>query len=515
MRECERQATSEYSIPSLLLMENAGRSVADAIEKYYKKIQHKTFLIFCGKGNNGGDGFVVARHLFNRGANVHILLVGEKPEIKGYAKTNLAIVSQLQKKINNTSRFSFHEITKHIADYPSCDFIIDALFGTGFNGYVRAPYTEIIQWMNESGKPIIAIDIPSGINSETGIKTNIAVKAQLTITMAVKKTGLLLNDGNENSGTIVVADIAIPNKLIEEHQSQCSVTDKDISSFLPQRKFNVHKYSVGKVFVLAGSKKFPGAASMNAISTLRAGAGATLLGTVQSLFPLLVTKMNEVMLVPLNETHEGTIAFSAYDTIMEKIQWCDVVAIGPGISRDEETQQLLQKIISSCTKPTVIDADGLLAWNKQRAIMKETNCILTPHSGELATMLEISDKEIECNRIAVVQKAAKELNAIILLKGNPTIIATQDGKIFFNPTGNAGMATAGSGDVLTGIIAGLLAQMIHSENTVLQTSLLNATLCGAYLHGLAGDIAKEKLGIHSLMAMDIVEFLPQAILSVQ
>jgi NAD(P)H-hydrate epimerase len=217
----------------------------------------------------------------------------------------------------------------------------------------------------------------------------------------------------------------------------------------------------------------------------------------------------------LNETHEGTIAFSAYDTIMEKIQWCDVVAIGPGISRDEETQQLLQKIISSCTKPTVIDADGLLAWNKQRAIMKETNCILTPHSGELATMLEISDKEIECNRIAVVQKAAKELNAIILLKGNPTIIATQDGKIFFNPTGNAGMATAGSGDVLTGIIAGLLAQMIHSENTVLQTSLLNATLCGAYLHGLAGDIAKEKLGIHSLMAMDIVEFLPQAILSVQ
>ncbi|MEK7262912.1 MAG: NAD(P)H-hydrate epimerase, partial [Bacteroidota bacterium] len=244
MRSCDKRAVKEYSISSFLLMENAGRSVADAVEKYCKEIQNKTFLIFCGKGNNGGDGFVVARHLFNRGANVQILLVGKKSEVKDDAKTNLAIVLQLQKKTKDASRFSFQEISKHTSDYPSCDFIIDALFGTGFSGDVRTPYAEIIHWMNENGKPVIAIDIPSGINSDTGIKTNIAVKAQLTVTMATKKTGLLLNDGKENSGNIIVADISMPNKLLEEYQSYFQIEKKDISSLLPNRKFNAHKYSI-------------------------------------------------------------------------------------------------------------------------------------------------------------------------------------------------------------------------------------------------------------------------------
>ncbi|MBM4165545.1 MAG: NAD(P)H-hydrate dehydratase [Ignavibacteria bacterium] len=508
MRSCDKQAGEEYSLPSLLLMENAGRSVVDSMEKHFGSVAEKSFLIVCGKGNNGGDGFVVARHLFNRGGYVHILLVGKKSDVKGDAKTNLDIVLQLQKKTKNTSLFSFREIQRAFSkNCPRCDFIIDALFGTGFSCEVRKPYSEIIEWMNESKKPIVALDIPSGINSDNGMKTNVAVKAQLTVTMAAKKIGLLVNDGKECSGKIEVADISIPKKFLKEKRYTFLVEKNDVEDFLPKRKLNANKYSVGKVFVLAGSQQFPGAAFMTATSAMRVGAGAVILGTVKSLYPLLVKKLTEVMLEPLDETSEGTISLSAKEKILERIEWCDVVAIGPGISQNKETQSLVAEIISSCTKPMVIDADALSAITNYE--LQITNCIFTPHSGELSRMLGISSEEIETHRVEIARSSSKKLNAIVVLKGNPTVIAAPNGKVFLNSTGNPGMATAGSGDVLTGTVAGILAQM-KSENISFEEKLQRSAIISAYLHGLAGDIAEEKFGKRSIMAMDISDSLSSA-----
>jgi NAD(P)H-hydrate epimerase len=513
MRSCDKRAVEEYSIPSLLLMENAGRSVVDAIEKHFGNIAEKSFLIVCGKGNNGGDGFVVARHLFNRGAIVHVLLVGKKSEVKGDAKTNLDIVLQLQKKIKNTSQFSFQEISKPLLkNCPCCDIVVNALLGTGFSGEVRKPFAQIIEWMNVSGKPIVAIDIPSGINSDNGMKTNVAVKANLTVTMAAKKIGLLINDGKECSGKIEVADISIPKKLFEEKRNSFLIEKNDVASFLPKRKLNANKYSVGKVFVLAGSQQFSGAAFMTATSAMRSGAGAVILGTVKSLYSLLTKKITEVMLEPLDETSEGTISLSAKEKILERIDWCDAVAIGPGISLNTETQQLISEIISVCKKPMVIDADALSAITNYK--LRITNCILTPHSGELSRLLGIPSEEIEMNRVEVARSSAKKLNCVIALKGNPTVIASQNGNVFLNSTGNSGMATAGSGDVLTGTIAGILAQM-KSENISSEEKLEHSAIAGVYLHGLAGDIAKEKFGERSMMAMDICDSLSSAMQSLE
>ncbi|MBS4028549.1 MAG: NAD(P)H-hydrate dehydratase [Ignavibacteriales bacterium] len=526
MRSCDKRAVEEYSIPSLLLMENAGRSVVDAIEKHFGNVSGKSFLIFCGKGNNGGDGFVVARHLFNRGANVHVLLVGKKSEVKGDAKTNLEIVLQLQKKTKNTSQFSFSEIkTSFLKDCPRCDIIIDALFGTRFSGEVRKPFAEIVGWMNASNKPIVAIDIPSGINSDNGMKTNVAVKANLTVTMAARKIGLIVNDGKECLGIIEVADISIPKKLLEEKRNTFLVEKNDVSTFLPKRALNVNKYSVGKVFVLAGSRQFPGAGVMTATSAMKSGVGAVILGTIKSLYPLLVKKLTEVMLEPLDETSEGTISLSSKEKILERIAWCDTLAIGPGISQNEETQRLVREIISSCEKLMVIDADALRGlevggWRLGENKISPTNpkpqtpnhFILTPHTGELSRMIGISSEEIETNRVEIARSAAKKFNSVLVLKGNPTVIATPGGNVFLNSTGNPGMATAGSGDVLTGTIAGILAQM-KSENIQVEEKLQRASIAGVYIHGLAGDVAKEKFGERSLMAMDISDSLSFALQS--
>jgi len=507
MRACDQIAIQRIGIPGVVLMENASRGVVDAIQNECGRIEGMNVFIFCGKGNNGGDGLAVARHLYDRGAKVYVLLTGRKSELKGDAKINLDIIEKMIKGKDEGTVLELHEIINkgQLRRLGKADLIVDALLGTGMKGNVEGVMKDIIEWMNNSGIKTVAVDIPSGVNSDTGEVSNIAVKADFTVTMALRKRGLLLGKGREHSGKVYVADIGTPKFLLNTEKIKTHwVEAEDIATRLPKRPLDAHKHSCGKIFVLAGSRGLTGAAAMCSESAMRIGAGAVILGIPASLNPILEEKVTEVMTTPLRETSDATVSMKALPTINEYIKWADVLLIGPGLSRNKETQKLVLELIPTLDKPTVIDADGLNALAENLDVLKKAKAdvILTPHYGELSRLIKLSAKEIELNRIEVARKVAAELKVVLILKGAPTVVAHPDGNVYINSTGNPGMATAGAGDILAGAVIGLLGQKL---------STLDAAIAGVYLHGLAGDIAKEHLGEMSLMAMDIMRHLPAAL----
>lgn len=511
MRSCDRTAIQQIGIPGILLMENASRGILDAIQNECGSVEGKKVFIFCGKGNNGGDGLAVARHLFNRGAHVHILLAGRMEEVKGDAKINLDIIKKMVNEKGSASVLEFHEIQtkKHLRRLGRSDLIIDALLGTGMKGDVQGIIRDIIEWINGSGVKVVAVDIPSGVNSDTGQVGNIAVKAHITVTMALRKRGLLMGKGREHTGSLYVADISTPRFVLNTEKIKTYwIEAKDIATRLPKRPLDAHKHSCGKIFVLAGSRGLSGAAAMCSESAMRVGAGAVVLGIPASLNPILEEKVTEVMTAPLADSQGGSLSMDALPAINEHIMWADVLLIGPGLSRNSETQELVLELIPKLDRPTVIDADGLNALAEDLSVLKKTKAdiILTPHYGELSRLVRLSAKEIELDRVEVARRVARELKVVLILKGAPTVVAHPDGNVYINSTGNPGMATAGAGDILAGAVVGLIAQKL---------STLDAAIAGVYLHGLAGDIAKEHLGEMSLMAMDIMRHLPAALQSLR
>ena len=509
MRWCDETTIKKYGIPSLLLMENAGRGVAQVAGGRFGPLRGEHVLIFCGKGNNGGDGFVVARHLLNAGARITIVLLASARELKGDAKTNFDILKRLQK--TNSELLSMMPFTKALlSKLPKARVIIDAIFGTGFSGAVRGTYLTAIEWINRQGVPVLAVDIPSGVDGTTGVVINTAVKATCTATFGLLKTGLLCNQGQDHVGDLDVIDISIPDVVRRSRTLKTYLVEAgDLRSQLPHRPSTAHKYSVGKVFILAGSKGFTGAAYLCATAALRAGTGAVILGTPESVYPILGRRLTETIVTPLPSTGEGSVAQAARRIIEEKLAWADVAVIGPGLSTNAETQDLLVSLLLEYEGRLVIDADALRAI--ARIGMKhlkrlKSSFVLTPHSGELARLIDIPAKEIEINRIAVAREAASMSRATIVLKGGPTAVGADDGSVFLNSTGNPGMATVGSGDVLAGIVASLWAQGM--EGPV-------AAYCGVYLHGLAGDFARDAYGERSVVAQDLIDKLPAAIKGVE
>lgn len=506
MRECDRIAIRKLGIPGAVLMENSGRAVAVAVERHFGNIAGKSVFIFCGKGNNGGDGFVAGRHLVSGGANVFLFLVGSSTQVKGDAKINLSIVRNMA-KMNQSLSVTFQELKsmKSLDRLEEPDVIVDALFGTGFSGGVKNPYEEIIEWMNNSKVPIVAVDIPSGLNSDNGRVENTAVKATITVTMGLKKTGLIVGKGPEHTGKIELERIGVPEKVFRLDVTTYLVSGDDVKRGLPKRPFDAHKHSVGKIFVLAGSPGLTGAAAMASEAAMRVGAGAVVLGTPKSVYQILAKKLTEVMVEPLDDNDNGTVSLRAYPTIEKHIQWSDVVLVGPGLSRDPETQQLLWKIFHETDKNLLIDADGLNALAAKVSILgkqKKREIIMMPHTGELSRLIGIHANQIEESRIEIARSTAKKFDATVILKGAPTVTATAKGEVFVNSTGNPGMATAGSGDVLAGIIAALWGQKLQA---------LEAAFCGVYIHGLAGDLAKTILGERGFMATDILKKTTDAV----
>ncbi len=384
MRWCDETTIKAYGVPGMLLMENAGHGVIEVITHSVPASGAKYILVVCGKGNNGGDGFVIARLLSNLCKCVHVLLLASHADLKGDAKTNFKILQQFAKK--SSQNIILHRYSKRFLSLiPEPDIFIDAMFGTGFSGPVRKPFADVIDWMNTQGKQIIAVDIPSGVHGTTGVVENYAVRAERTVTFGSVKSGLLCNQGRELAGILSVVDIGIPRPVSNDQRLHTWLVEQaDVRRIIPKRPVHAHKYSVGKVLVLAGSKGLTGAAALCSTAAMRSGAGAVILGTPQTVYPILARKLTEVMTYPLPETGDGTLSREALHGIREKLPWADVVILGPGLSQNQETQQLILQLLLEFHGKVLIDADGLnaiaaIGISKLRSARAQL--VLTPHVG--------------------------------------------------------------------------------------------------------------------------------------
>ncbi|MEX1138600.1 MAG: NAD(P)H-hydrate dehydratase [Bacteroidota bacterium] len=504
MQRCDGIAAKSFGIPGLLLMENAGLGVARWIQQRFP-LKNKTIAVFCGKGNNGGDGLVAARHLANNGARVNVILL-DRPT-RGDAGVNAAILRKIAKAFPEL--LSIQSATPSVLASLRPDIIVDAIFGTGFSGTIRKNYAAVFEWVNQQRVPRIAIDIPSGIHGTTGVGA-IAIKADTTLTLGAMKSGLVCNDGRDMSSSIEVLDIGIPRGLLSGVKPLTRIVERsDVKDCLPPRVSTVHKYSAGKVLILGGSRGYTGAPVLAATSALRAGAGAVVLGVPESIYSIVARKVTEVIVEPLPATPRGSLAVAGMKDILRRMDWADAVVLGPGLSQDDETNSLVEGLISRAAGNILVDADALTSLaGSGMHVFKKTKavCILTPHTGEFARITGVAAEEIEMHRIQQARMAARKLDVVIVLKGGPTVTAAPDGSVFVNSSGNPGMATVGTGDVLSGIIASLWAQGADQ---------VRASYGGVYLHGLSGDTAARKFGMRSLVAGDLNDFLPHAIVSIE
>ena len=502
MRQIDQQTIEQIGIPGAVLMEHAGSAVVRILREHFPECQRVGIVV--GKGNNGGDGLVVARQLAHAGQPIQIFLVSPPESFAGDALTNLQISQNLALPI--TPVLSDGELRGLKSQLASSDLIVDSIFGTGLRGGVHGFIGDVIECINRSGKPVVAIDLPSGLSADTGIAEGVCVQASHTVTVGLPKRGNLIHPGAALTGKLDVVDIGFPSSVIAAQDIQINWTrPSDAARILPPRPTHSHKGTYGRVFVAAGSVGMTGAAALTSAGALRTGAGLVTLGTPKNLNPILEVKLTEVMTLPLPETAEGSLALEAKVDIIEAIERTKpVLAIGPGLSQHPETVSLVHSVIRESDTPTVIDADGINALARSKEILSSLSpqTVLTPHPGEMARLLGGTIKALERDRIGLAQRFAQDHNVTLVLKGAPTVVAREDGEVWINSTGNAGMATGGMGDVLTGLISGLMAQKI---------SAFDAAVLGVYLHGLAADLVAEKIGLHGLMAGDVLNNVPEAI----
>jgi len=506
IRKIDHRAIEDYGIPSMVLMENAGNEATRQIESIMGILHNKKIAIFAGKGNNGGDGYVVARHMHNQGAKVKVFLIGNKTDVAGDALTNLQIIIRMGIDVIEVANDGDWDKVKIAITFTDC--LVDALVGTGFTGQLSRHMAQVVESINKTNKVVIAIDIPSGVDGDTGQINGIAVKAQHTITFSLPKQGLLLYPGASSAGDVSVADIGIPRTLLTDGNiKQNIITSTAVGKMFAKRSPNVHKGNCGKVLIIAGSKGLTGAATLTSKAAVRSGAGLVTLGVAESLHDIMESKLTEVMTKPLAEVAVGVIGQDAVFDIGELSSQSDIVAIGPGLGRHAETMTAVRQIIKNVEKPLVIDADALYALINYTHILTEAKAVpvLTPHSGEMARLVGLTAAEVDQDRVYITRQAAVEWGSIIILKGARTVVAFPDGEVYININGNAGMATGGTGDVLTGVIAGLMAQGLSSHE---------AALVGVYIHGLAGDIVARG-GMIGMNASDLIRALPAAIFGIQ
>lgn len=499
MREIDDTAINDFGLPELSLMESAGHRVFKVAENFLNGVDKKSICILAGSGNNGGDALVAARYLSNAGAKVKIFLTGNKAHRTDSLNVQIRILRGMNLDIQQLETDRAWE--KLQINLRFTDAVVDGILGTGFSGELRPPALRLIRLINSLTKPVISIDIPSGVEADTGFVGEDAVQADCTIALGLPKICHFVCPGATHTGKFFVDDIGIPQKLLSGDIHQTLLDDKLAVTFLPERAKDVHKGSCGKILIVAGSPGMTGAACLASRAALRVGAGIVTLAVPESLNDLFEVKLTEIMTVSLAENKLGIIGGNkAAGTLIDLAEKFDAVLIGPGIGRDKETCELVKKVVKEIDKPLILDADAIFAFNEVGEELK--NCkqipIITPHLGELSALLDISVEELRNALVENVRKAAKDFRAVIVAKSECTIIAYPNGEIFISPIGNSGMATAGSGDVLAGTIAGLMKQTPF------------APLAGVYLHGTAGNISAEK-NSEGLIASDILENLPQAL----
>lgn len=494
MLTIEEEAIAGQGITLNELMERAG--AATAAEARNLLPQPGRVLIFCGGGNNGGDGYVAARLLAGRKYQVEIAMLVEPAKLAGAAAAAFAKIAADEKiaKIPISAR----------RRPKTPDLIIDALFGFGLRGAVRGAGAKAIKLINSIAAPVLAVDIPSGVNSDTGGVESEAVMADRTITFTAPKAGMAIYPGLEHTGTIRVADIGIDKQIVARHTNICLGSRALVRRLLPKRRPDTHKGDCGRALIIAGSVGMTGAAAMCSRAAMRSGAGLVTLAVPESLNDILETKTTEVMTMPLPETPERSIRAKALDTIMEIAPDFDVVAVGPGLSTNTGAVNVVRQLVTLIETPLVVDADGLNALVGQTSLLAKRpgQTILTPHPGELGRLLAVPTATIQADRLQAAQTAATAFGATVVLKGARTVISDKN-CLYINPTGNPGLASAGTGDILCGLIAGLTAQGLP---------VYPASILGAYLHGRAGDLAAKDLSELALVATDLLDYLPAAVL---
>ena len=503
MRALDARAIGTLGISGPRLMENAGRGAAAVIAREWAPIRPKRVLVLCGKGNNGGDGFVVARHLKTKGAKVRILLLGSRAEVKGDAAQALAQWRGRVEEIRTEA-----DLATVSTAVDEADLVVDGLFGTGLAAPVSGLADHVIERLNESAARaacgVVALDLPSGLGSDSGVLRGRAVRATLTATFAGFKRSLLLYPAAEFAGRVVVIPIGIPEAEVGRGITTFLLEPATVSGFFPQRDPDAHKGTYGHLLVVAGSLGKSGAAALAGRAALRSGVGLCTVATAGSQQPIVAGFSMEVMTEPLPETSAGSISFKAKDRLLELGSRREAVAVGPGLSLDPESQALARALVAELDRPMVVDADALSALAGHLDLLDDAPAprVLTPHPGEMARMLGISVAEVQADRIETVREFCSRHRVHLVLKGARSVLGGPDGRVFINHTGNPGMATGGSGDVLTGMIGAFLARRFDP---------LAALQAGCVLHGLAGDLAAADRGEDGLIASDIIEAIPGAL----
>ncbi len=503
MKKIDECAINEYGIPGILLMENAAAAVAAQARAMMGGCAGKRVTVVAGRGNNGGDAFAAARLLHSKGADVRVYLVGEKAGLSGDALFNMEILERIGTGVTEITENI--EMSSFLADMYTSDLVIDGLFGTGLSRDIEGTAAEVIARINQFGRPVLSIDIPSGIDGRDGSIRGVCVKADATVTFGLPKLGLVLHPGCLYTGTLITADIGIPPCVIGKQDIKTGIIDLDmVSAMIPQRKPDSNKGDYGRVLIVTGSTGMTGSGCLASMAALRTGAGLVYTGVPQSLAPVYSSHMTEPIVIPLEDSGTGRLSASCTEHILGLMDKMDVVAIGPGLTAGDDIRKIVGAVIENCRVPLVMDADALNAISADPSVLKKlkAEAVLTPHPGEMARLTGTNTKQVQSDRIGTATAFAQQYGVTVVLKGNRTVVAYPDGRVLINTTGNAGMATAGTGDVLTGMIAGIAAQGVPAGD---------AAAAGVYLHGLAGDAAADCKGMHGMVAGDIVDILPVAI----
>lgn len=505
MREADRVTIEEVGIPSLVLMENAGRQVAAAIEALFPNLSMRRVAVLAGRGNNGGDGFVIARTLIERVVEVPVFVIGPLAEVRGDARHNLEVLGRLGVSVVEIADEQAWEL--HFSEISTCDLIVDAIVGTGLRQPLDGMYPTIVGDLNGSGIPVVAVDVPSGLMADTHEVQGEAIRAMATVTLASPKVCHILPPAQRVCGELVIADIGIPEAIIEGLEGPYVevITKGVMRAVLEPRDAEAHKGEFGRVLIVAGSMGKSGAAHLTAMAALRSGAGLVTIATPRSVQPILAAMAPEYMTIGLPEDAAGQVTPDAIEQVLAAP--ADVIAMGPGLGTGDGVRAFVHGVVDRAGVPIVLDADALNAFagdHAHRLAARDGHdVIITPHPGEMARLLGVSTDQVQADRIKAARTFAEQHQLHVVLKGHRTLVAAPEGSVAINMTGNPGMATGGTGDVLTGVIAGWFGQLLDAEG---------ASRLGVYLHGHAGDLAMADLGEVALTASDLLTYLGDAVL---
>ena len=504
MREADRRTIDEIGIPAIVLMENAGRQAVAAMEAAFDDLATSHVGVLCGRGNNGGDGFVIARTLVQRGVETSVFLLGSVADVRGDARTNLEVLGRIGLTVVEITNAQEWEL--HFSEISRCELLVDAILGTGFHGQLSGLLETVVADVNGLGVPVVAIDLPTGVSADTADVEGEAIEASMTVTLAAPKIPLVLPPADSHSGDLVIADIGIPLPLLDEVEGPYIelLTRERMRELVPARSAESHKGDFGRVLVVAGSLGRSGAAHLAALGALRSGAGLVTIATPKSCLPIVAAMAPEYMTEGLEETTAGTVDYAALDRVLDFK--ADVIAVGPGLGQSPGTAAFVHGLLERAGVPLVLDADALNAFSgdPDRLMGRDgVDVVITPHPGEMARLLNTSVEAVQHDRLRHATEFAARHRVHVVLKGHRTIIAGPDNRAFINLTGNSGMATGGTGDLLTGMIAAWFGQLLDAEA---------ACKLAVYLHGAAGDLAEADEGDVALVASDVAARLGDAVM---